>query len=99
MKRIGSCLLAFGLIGLMGASVARAADSMPFRQEFTPGSYCHMRFPAIRPSTLGTRHPTLKRANTGDQIDFYGPCDESPTGKDQVWHQKLDQEHRRLENY
>jgi len=29
----------------------------------------------------------------GDIIDFYGPCDESPTGADQVHQQELDKFH------
>ena len=36
-----------------------------------------MKFPAIRPRTLDTDHPQLKRPDTGDVIDFYGACDES----------------------
>ena len=30
----------------------------------------------------------LKDERTGDVIDFYGPCDESPTGQDQVQSQR-----------
>lgn len=101
MKRIGSCLSVLVLIGSFGVSAAKADDGVLFKQEDTPGSYCHMKFPAIRPSTLGTDHPTLKSADTGDVIDFYGPCDENPTGQDQVTAQKLDEQHHRqdLEYY
>jgi hypothetical protein len=94
MKRITSCLSVLVLIGSLGVSAARAADGVLLKNEDVPGSYCHETFPAIRPSTLDTDHPILKSANTGDVIDFYGPCDESPTGKDQVWQQKLDEQHR-----
>jgi hypothetical protein len=48
------------------------------------GNYCHLRFPAIRPSTLGTDQPQLKSADTGDVIDYYGPCDHDPAGNEQV---------------
>jgi hypothetical protein len=88
------CLSVFALIGSLGVSAARAADGVLIKDKLTPGSYCHEKFPAIRPSTLGTHHPSLKKANTGDVIDFYGACGESPTGKDQVWQQKLDEQHR-----
>lgn len=54
-------------------------------------NYCHMTFPAIRPSTLATDHPQLKSAQTGDVIDYSGQCDESPTGRDQVLQQKREE--------
>lgn len=41
-----------------------------------------------REGTLGSRHPQLRDAQSGDIIDFYGPCDENPTGKDQVIEQR-----------
>ena len=52
------------------------------------GTYCHLRFPAMRPSTLDSAKPTLKPATTGDIVDFYGPCDYDPVGKEQVMKQK-----------
>jgi hypothetical protein len=52
------------------------------------GSYCHLRFPAIRPSTITTAKPTLKPASSNDIIDFYGPCDYDPVGKEEVLRQK-----------
>ena len=52
------------------------------------GSYCHLRFPAIRPSTLTSAKPTLKAAASDDIIDFYGPCNYDPVGKEEVLRQK-----------
>jgi hypothetical protein len=63
------------------------------KDEFTPQSYCHMKFPAIRPRTLDTSQPELKESQTGDVVDFYGPCDESPTGNDQVTNQRDQEQH------
>jgi len=94
MKRIGSCFSVLVLIGLLGVSTAQATDGVLLKQEDSPGSYCHEKFPAIRPSTLGTDRPALKSWSTGDVIDFYGPCNESPTGKDQVWQQNVDKQLR-----
>jgi hypothetical protein len=37
---------------------------------------------------LGTDHPQLKSPETGDIVDFYGPCDHDPLGKDEVSSQK-----------
>src|SRR5919109_2342472 len=84
MKRIGSFLSALVLSGSVGLTAAQAADGVLVKEEIIPGSYCHMKFPAIRGRTLAGDHPVLKSATTGDVIDFYGSCDEDPLGKDQV---------------
>jgi hypothetical protein len=62
-------------------------------------SYCHLKFPAIEPSTLGTDHPQLEDPNTGDIIDYYGPCDHDPLGKAEVESQEQDQLVRGLRNW
>jgi len=87
MKRIGTTLSILVLAGSLAGS-AMAADDGVLVKEQAGENYCHMKFPAIRPSTLATNDPQLKSAQTGDVIDFYGSCDESPTGKDQVQEQK-----------
>jgi len=38
--------------------------------------------------SLAGDQPVLKDERTGDVIDFYGPCDDSPTGQDQVQSQR-----------
>jgi hypothetical protein len=88
-------------VALISASLtgsALGADGILMKEEAAPGSYCHMKFPAIRPKTLGTDHPELKSPSTGDVIDYYGPCDESPTGRDQVVEQRQE-EQRHWEQY
>jgi hypothetical protein len=92
MKIANSFLAGLLLIGSLGAvnSALAEDDGIISKQEFTPGSYCHEKFPAIRSSTLDTDHPTLKSSDTGDVIDYYGPCDESPLGQDQIREQKMD---------
>ena len=79
-----------GGVLLIGPVAAMAADGVLLKEEIAPGTSCHMKFPAIEPRTLGSDHPTLKSSTTGDIIDFYGPCDESPTGQSQVWQQRND---------
>jgi hypothetical protein len=92
MKIATSLLAAVLLVGALGAiNTAMAADGIIDKQELTPGSYCHLKFPAIREDTLGTDHPTLEDPNSGDIIDFYGSCDENPVGKHQVEEQKLEE--------
>jgi hypothetical protein len=64
-----------------------------------PGSYCHEKFPAIEGKSLADDDPTLKSKKSGDVIDYYGPCTESPVGQDQVQEQKLEREHRMENDY
>ena len=88
MKIATSFLAGLVLMGSVGVSAAKAADGVITKEEAVPGSYCHMQFPAIEESTLYTDHPVLKSADSGDIIDFYGPCDENPLGQDQVMAQR-----------
>ena len=95
MKNFKSNLSMLLIIGVLGTSAsALAADGVTLKEGFVPESYCHMRFPAIRPSTLAGNNPELKSSTTGDVIDFYGSCVESPVGKDQVESQNLEYAHQ-----
>ena len=89
MRSFGKALSVVVLAGSLGGS-AMAADR-PLVKEELAQDYCHMKFPAIREETLG-KQPVLKDSSTGDIIDFYGPCDETPTSNDQVFAQRLDEE-------
>ena len=95
MKIATSILVAVLFTGTLGAlNNAIAEDGILSKDQFTAGSYCHERFPAISQSTLDNSQPALKDSSTGDVIDFYGPCNENPVGKDQVQEQKLEAQHR-----
>jgi hypothetical protein len=78
------------LIAALGLSVgsALAAEGAVQKLAETSDGYCHMKIPAARPSTWSNEQPELKSSNTGDIIDFYGPCDTNPTSKDMVDSQK-----------
>jgi hypothetical protein len=93
MKIATSLLAAVLFTGVLGAfNNAIAEDGILSKDEFPGTSYCHVKFPAIRQSTLGNDQPEL--SDTGDVIDFYGPCDEKPQGQDQIRTQILEQQHR-----
>lgn len=51
------------------------------------GTYCHMKFPPMREETLSWERPVLDES-AGNIVDFYGPCDYDPTGKDAVENQR-----------
>jgi len=100
MKITKSFLAGLLLVGSLGAvNTAIATDGVIEKVPLTADSYCHEQFPAIQGRTLDTDDPTLKSASTGDVIDYYGPCSETPTGKDQQWEQRLEQEHRYENSY
>ena len=91
----------FVLIAALGLSGAKVIASNDVLSKTTLGAahYCHLRLPAIRPSTLGTDHPQLKSAETGDIVDFYGSCDHDPLGEDEVMRQKQEDQHLRDHGY
>jgi hypothetical protein len=84
--KVGKSLLAAMLLASsLGASNAFAADDV------TAGNYCHMKFPAIAEESEVTANPVLQEnPSTGEIIDFYGPCNTNPVGRDQVQHQRND---------
>ena len=96
MKRVLTILL---LTGAIGAGPA-AADTQGIlsRVELGRSGYCHLKFPPIAEKTLGAAHPVLKDPALGDVIDFYGPCDHDPLGKEEIWAQKLDHKRRMILN-
>ena len=87
-----SMLLVVGVLGTSG--VALAADDVEVEGQLAPGSYCHEKFPAMTERILDDNQPQLKQSTTGDVVDYYGPCDENPTGKDQIATQKLEHQHQ-----
>ena len=101
MKNAKALLAAVILLANITASgTALAADDGVISKEpLTPDSYCHEKFPAMKSGSLDDNKPTLKSPTSGDVVDYYGPCNESPTGKDQVNEQKLEFEHRMDNDY
>jgi hypothetical protein len=85
---------------LVGGFVAAGNADVLSKTESTPGNnYCHLRFTAITADSLVTNHPISKGPDSGDIIDFYGPCNENPVGQDQVSAQKLDRQHGRQNEF
>jgi hypothetical protein len=93
MKRTRTLLTALVFAGSLAGS-ALAADGVLLRDE-AGGNYCHLQFPAIREDTLTWATPVLQDS-TGEIIDFYGRCDENPTGPDQVAAQRREEIRRSM---
>jgi hypothetical protein len=80
----------FAGVFLLGGSFVWAGDTVLSRVPDPSGSFCHLRFPAIREDTLFSDQPTLKEASEGDIIDAYGPCNFDPLGRDSILRQQRD---------
>jgi hypothetical protein len=72
------------------ASLVSAAEGVIFKNSDSSGRYWHLKFPAITEDTLFTDRPVLKDPSEGDIIDFYGPCDHDPLGREEVRRQRDD---------
>jgi len=90
MKLVVWVLFLGGAIGL-GGTWARAEDVIS-KDVLTEGSYCHTKFESIREDTLASSQPLLK--DTDDIVDFYGPCNHDPVGKEEIQSQKIEKQHR-----
>ena len=74
----------------VGTARSWAGDGVLSKTPAVNGSYCHLKFPAIRSSTLETDHPQSKSSSTGGLVDYYGPCDHDSVGPDEVQREKHD---------
>jgi hypothetical protein len=84
---------------LLSSSVLWAAEGIISKVADPSGNYCHLKFPAIREDTLFTNRPILKDASVGDIIDFYGPCNYDPLGRDSVLRQQYEHRVRMRKEY
>lgn len=92
MKNTRSLLAGLIFLGSITAGgTALAADGVISKDELSTDSYCHQKFTAMTESSVASDDPVLE---SGDVIDYYGRCNENPTGKDQVQQQKLENQTR-----
>jgi hypothetical protein len=99
MKNAKALLAALILLGTTSGTALAAGDGVISQEKLTQDSYCNEKFQAITANSLASDKPVLKSPSSGDVIDYYGPCDEKPAGKDQQNEQKLDFEHRMDNDY
>lgn len=81
---------------LLSDSFLWAAEGIISKVPVSSGSFCHLKFPAIREQTLYSSRPVLKDPNEGDIVDFYGSCDHDPLGKDEIQSQRVQYRQQRL---
>lgn len=89
----------FALAVLLSDSLLWAAEGIFYKVADPSGSFCHLKFPAIREETLFWDRPILKDPTEGDIIDFYGPCNYDPLGKEAIQQQRFEYRQRRRREY
>jgi hypothetical protein len=94
-----SAMLCLLQISPLASSVLWAAQGIIVKVPDPAGTYCHLKFPAIREETLFSDRPELKDPSDGDIIDFYGPCDYDPLGRDAILRQRADLQRERRRSY
>ena len=91
-RAIELCAMLFLTVTLvvLSGSAAWSAEGIISKVPDASGTFCNLKFPAIKEGTLSSNRPVLKDPSENDIIDFYGPCDYDPLGKDEVQRQKGD---------
>ena len=89
----------FAGVFLLYGSFVWAGEAVISRVLDPSGSFCHLRFPAIREDTLLWDQPMLKDGSEGDIIDVYGPCDYDPLGRDSILRQRFAHQLRMRREY
>ena len=91
MKNATAFLLGVFLGGIAAISAVLAADGAVSKEELTPGTYCHMKVPAVQARSLATDNPVSKDTSSGD-------CDKKAVEQDLLERQRLDYNHNWIMN-
>ena len=97
MKTVKLLLTGMILTGALGLSPVSTRAQTISKDVLTDGTYCHEKFESIREDTLASAQPVLK--DVDDIVDFYGPCNHDPLGKEEIQAQKLEEQHRFANDY
>ncbi len=78
LKELYSTLLLAGTFVMLFSSPLWAAEGIISKVSDSSGTFCNLKFPAIKEETLTSDRPALKDPSENDIVDFYGPCDHDP---------------------
>lgn len=89
MKKTTSLVALLFVLGVLVAGAAPAlSQQVLLKVQLAGTDYCHLQFPQIDPETLYSGQPALSDPKSGDIVDFYGPCDHDPMGKEEIANQQ-----------
>jgi hypothetical protein len=83
----------------LSESFAWVAEGVISKVPDPSGSFCRLKFSAVREDTLFSDRPVLKDPSEGDIIDFYGPCNYDPLRKESIHRQRYEHRLRRRKEY
>jgi len=83
IRILPSTLPAIFFLSVAGCSGIASNTATVSQQEAGSGSYCHKKLQSVGSSEVARPY----RSDSGDIIDYYGPCD-GPTLSDQLQQQK-----------
>ena len=84
-------VLSGNIVATYTPASAKEIPGLVSKDEGVPESYCSMQIRTSTPESFLGEQPALKHPNSGELIDYYGPCGETPVGQDQPDTQQLDQ--------
>lgn len=97
MKTIRLLAVLLVAVTMSGITAPLPAADVILKVASEKGDYCHLKFPAIREDTLFWDRPLLQDPKAGEIIDFYGPCDHDPLGKEEIVAQRDQRRRERSE--
>jgi len=90
MKMVRRFVVVLAAVAMSGLAAPAPAADVILKVASESGNYCHLKFPAIREDTLFWDRPVLQDPKTGEVVDFYGPCDHDPLGREEILAQRAD---------
>lgn len=83
-------VLSGNIVATYTLASATGIPGLVSEDRLVPPSYCPIQISVSTPESLLGEQPVINRPNSGELIDYYGPCGEIPLGKDQPDTQRLD---------
>ena len=83
-------LLSGNIVTTYTPANANEIPGLLVKEEFVPDGFCRIEILALTTQGLAGQQLTSKRRNSGEVIDYYGPCSETPVGQDQADSQRMD---------
>src|SRR5262249_25732176 len=80
-KGLCSILFLTGTLVVLCSSAAWTTEGIISKVPDPSGTFCNLKFPAIKEETLSSNRPVLKDRGKGDIANFYGLGNKDPLGK------------------
>src|SRR5258706_1090087 len=82
-------LLSGNIVTIHTPANANEIPGLLVKEEFVPDGFCRMEILALTTQGFAGQPAISKRTDSDEVIDYYGPCSETPVGRDQADSQRL----------